>query len=49
MNALLFLVPVALMLGLAGLAAFIWSLRTGQFDDPEGAASRILEENDSPL
>ena len=39
-------VPVALLLGLLGLAAFIWALRTGQFADPRGAAERILDEDD---
>lgn len=42
MNALLFLIPVALLLGFAGLAAFIWALRSGQFEDLDGAAVRIL-------
>ena len=42
MNGLLLLIPVALALGLAGLAAFLWALRAGQFDDPDGAAGRIL-------
>lgn len=42
MNVLIYLVPVALLLGGIGLAAFLWSLRTGQFDDPDGAAERIL-------
>lgn len=46
MTGLLFLIPVALTLGLAGLAAFFWALRTGQFDDPDGAANRILIEED---
>lgn len=48
MNGLLFLIPVALGLGLAGLAAFFWALRSGQFDDPDGSAARILfdEEDD---
>ena len=40
------LVPIALLLGLAGLAAFLWSLRAGQYDDLEGAAQRILLEDD---
>ena len=44
------LVPIALLLGLAGLAAFLWSLRAGQYDDLEGAAQRILlEEDDRPI
>ena len=46
MNGLVFLIPVALGLGLLGLAAFFWSLKDGQFDDPEGAAARILIEDD---
>jgi cbb3-type cytochrome oxidase maturation protein len=49
MNGLLFLIPVALGLGLIGLAAFFWAMRSGQFDDPEGAASRILiDDEDEP-
>ena len=42
MNGLIVLIPVALGLGLAGLAAFLWSLRANQFDDLDGAALRIL-------
>lgn len=49
MNLLIFLIPVALGLGLLGLGAFLWSLRTGQYDDPEGAAERILQDDDDPL
>jgi cbb3-type cytochrome oxidase maturation protein len=46
----LYLVPVALALGLAGLGAFLWTLRSGQYDDLDGAAARILfEEDDVPL
>ncbi|MCW2337644.1 cbb3-type cytochrome oxidase maturation protein [Sphingobium sp. B2D3A] len=49
MNGLIFLIPVALLLGLTGLVAFMWSLRNGQFDDPDGAAMRILiEDQDKP-
>lgn len=48
MNGLVFLIPVALGLGLLGLAAFFWSLRSGQFDDPDGAAARILIDEDGP-
>ena len=50
MSGLLYLIPVALFLGLLGLAAFIWSLRSGQYDDLEGAAERILydDEDNSP-
>lgn len=46
MSGLLLLIPAALMLGLVGLAAFLWSLRSGQFEDLDGAAERILHEED---
>lgn len=46
MNVLIYLVPIALTLGLAGLAAFLWSLRAGQYDDMEGAALRVLSDDD---
>ena len=46
MSVLVYLVPMALALGLTGLAAFLWSLRSGQYDDMEGAAVRILEDDD---
>jgi cbb3-type cytochrome oxidase maturation protein len=49
MTNLLVLMPVALGLGLLGLAAFLWSLRTGQYDDLEGAAARVLEDDEQPL
>ena len=42
MTGLGLLIPIALFLGLLGLAAFFWALRNGQFDDSEGAAARIL-------
>lgn len=42
MEILGILIPVSLFLGGVGLAAFFWALRTRQFDDPEGDASRIL-------
>ncbi len=44
------LIPIALLLGLSGLAAFMWSLSHGQFDDLEGAGERILidDEGDGP-
>jgi len=45
MSVLLYLIPVALFLGLIGLVAFIWALRSGQFDDLDGAAVRILDED----
>jgi cbb3-type cytochrome oxidase maturation protein len=46
MNVLVYLVPLALGLGLAGLAAFVWSMKSGQFEDLEGAAHRILDDED---
>ena len=46
MSNLLLLIPIALFLGLLGLAAFLWSLKSGQFDDMEGAAYRILFDDD---
>ncbi|MBV8394318.1 MAG: cbb3-type cytochrome oxidase assembly protein CcoS [Alphaproteobacteria bacterium] len=46
MDSLLILVPVALLLGLGALFAFLWALRHGQFDDPDGSAARILFDDD---
>ena len=46
MNILLILIPAALLLGAIGLAAFIWSIRTGQYDDLDGAAQRILIDDE---
>ncbi len=42
MNILLFLIPIALCMGGLGLAAFLWALKSGQYDDMDGAAQRIL-------
>jgi cbb3-type cytochrome oxidase maturation protein len=49
MTVLLYLIPLALCLGLVGLLAFLWALRSGQFDDLDGAAERILFDDDTPL
>jgi cbb3-type cytochrome oxidase maturation protein len=46
MTVLLYLVPVALFLGLVGLGAFLWALKSGQFEDLDGAAHRILFDDD---
>lgn len=46
MNVLIYLLPMALALGLTGLFAFLWSLKSGQFDDVEGAALRVLSDED---
>jgi len=49
MNGIAFMLPIALGMGLFGLAAFFWALRRGQFSDLDGAAARILiEEEDQP-
>lgn len=48
MTGLMVLVPVALFLGGLGLAAFLWSLKSGQYDDLEGDAHRILNDDDAP-
>lgn len=48
MDIIIYLIPIALLLGLLGLGAFLWALRSGQFDDLEGAAHRILFEDDEP-
>jgi cbb3-type cytochrome oxidase maturation protein len=47
-NVLLYLVPVALGLGLSGLAAFLWALKHNQYEDLEGAGLRILADDDLP-
>ncbi len=46
MSALLYLIPAALFLGAIGLAAFLWALRSGQFEDLEGAKYRILQDDE---
>lgn len=49
MTGILILIPIALGLGLLGLGAFFWSLRSGQFDDLDGAALRILIDDEGPV
>jgi cbb3-type cytochrome oxidase maturation protein len=49
MTGLALLIPLALFLGLCGLAAFFWAMKTGQFDDMDGAAMRILIDDDPEL
>lgn len=46
MNVLVYLVPLAIFLGLAGLFGFLWSLAHGQFEDLDGAALRVLDDSD---
>ena len=48
MLALLWLIPLTLALGGAALALFVWSARSGQFDDLDAAAHRILRDDDAP-
>jgi cbb3-type cytochrome oxidase maturation protein len=49
MTGLAILIPIALGMGLLGLAAFFWSMKNGQYDDMDGAAARILiDEEDEP-
>ncbi|HMA70490.1 MAG TPA: cbb3-type cytochrome oxidase assembly protein CcoS [Xanthobacteraceae bacterium] len=47
MEVLIYLVPLALALGLLGLGGFLWSLKTGQYDDLEGAAWRAVMDDDA--
>ena len=46
MDVLIYLIPIALLLGLIGLAGFIWSIKSGQHDDLDGAARRILMDDE---
>lgn len=46
MSGLAYLIPIALLLGLSGLAAFFWAMRNGQFEDMDGAGARILIDED---
>jgi cbb3-type cytochrome oxidase maturation protein len=46
MEVLVFLVPLALMLGFIGLVGFLWSLRNGQYDDLEGAGWRAIADDE---
>lgn len=49
MTGLAILIPIALALGLCGLGAFFWAMRSGQFDDLDGAALRILVDDEPPV
>ena len=46
MNVLVYLLPMALGLGLIGLLAFLWALKSGQYEDVKGAALRVLSDDD---
>lgn len=47
MDVLTYLIPIALVMGSLWLMVFMWALRSGQFDDPEGAANRILQDDET--
>jgi cbb3-type cytochrome oxidase maturation protein len=49
MNVLVVLIPVSLILGALGLIGFIWTVRSNQYEDTEGAAARILMRDDDVL
>lgn len=51
MSLLAWLVPLALCMGLVGLLIFLWSMKSGQLEDLDGAAERVLlnEAADAPL
>lgn len=46
MNGLMFLIPIALFMGVGGLGAFLWAMSNGQFEDPDGSAIRILIDDE---
>lgn len=49
MSGFFYLIPVSLVLAVGGLIMFLWSLRSRQYEDLDGAASRILFDEDVPL
>lgn len=49
MNILLLLAPFSVFLGLIAVAAFVWTLRSGQYDDIKGSAERVLLDDDDPI
>ncbi|MDJ0977471.1 MAG: cbb3-type cytochrome oxidase assembly protein CcoS [Erythrobacter sp.] len=46
MTGLAFLIPIALGMGMLGLLAFMWTMKSGQYEDLEGSANRILIDDD---
>ena len=48
MDVLIYLIPIALGLSLVALLAFLWALRSGQYEDLDGAAWRVLQDDDLP-
>ncbi|MBN9075986.1 MAG: cytochrome oxidase maturation protein, cbb3-type [Rhizobiales bacterium 65-79] len=51
MTVLVWLIPIALAMAAVALVAFLWSMRSGQYDDLDGAAERVLlgQEEDRPI
>ena len=49
MTALIYLIPISILLGGIALVVFLWTVKNGQYDDLEGAAVRILTDEDKPL
>jgi cbb3-type cytochrome oxidase maturation protein len=47
-SGLTLLIPIAIVMGLGALIAFLWALRSGQYEDMEGASQRILDRDDLP-
>ena len=48
MSGLALLIPIALVMGVGALLAFLWALRSGQYEDMDGASQRILDSDDFP-
>ena len=49
MTALLYLIPISILLGVVALFTFLWTVKNGQYEDLEGAANRVLTDEDKPL
>ncbi|MEP1143732.1 MAG: cbb3-type cytochrome oxidase assembly protein CcoS [Henriciella sp.] len=49
MEIIIYLIPIAVFLGIASLGAFVWSVNSGQYEDLDGAAFRILGDDDKPI
>lgn len=48
MEAMIYLIPITLVMGVASFAVFLWSLRSRQYEDPQGAAWRVLGDDSLP-
>ncbi len=49
MTALMWLIPLAMILGAVGVGAFFWTVKSGQYEDTKGDASRFLYSDDKPI